>query len=92
MSYYGKKAQPRSANNNKSTVAELRKGKYIADRKHRNKYLDDYIRDDYLKEDYSRMYYELLATYMRGKLNEEIAKAEQHVEELRALANRNHRE
>ena len=53
MSYYGKKAQPRSANNNKSTVAELRKGKYIADRKHRNKYLDDYIRDDYLKEDYT---------------------------------------
>ncbi len=54
MSYYGKKAQPRSANSNKSTVAELRKGKYIADRKHRNKYLDDYIQDDYLKEDYTR--------------------------------------
>ena len=54
--------------------------------------LKDQIADNYLKEDYSRMYYELLATYMRGKLNEEIAKAEQHVEELRALANRNHRE
>lgn len=54
--------------------------------------LKDQIADNYLREDYSRMYYELLATYMRGKLNEEIAKAEQHVEELRALANRNHRE
>jgi uncharacterized protein YicC (UPF0701 family) len=54
--------------------------------------LKDQIADGYLKEDYSRMYYELLATYMRENLNEEIAKAEQHVEELRAWANGNNRE
>lgn len=50
--------------------------------------LKDMIADSYLKQDLNRMYYEMAAEYMPEKINDEIARTQQHLDELRALANR----
>ena len=50
--------------------------------------LKDLIADSYLKEELNRMYYEMAAEYMQEKINDEIARTQQRLDELRALANR----
>ncbi|MBO6254116.1 MAG: hypothetical protein J6O49_10755 [Bacteroidaceae bacterium] len=48
--------------------------------------LKDMVADSYLKQDLNRMYYELAAEYMQERLNDEIERTQQHLEELKALA------
>lgn len=48
--------------------------------------LKDMVSDSYLKQDLSRMYYEMVAEFMPERLNDEIERTQQHLEELKALA------
>ena len=48
--------------------------------------LKDMVADSYLKQDLNRIYYELAAEYMPERLNDEIERTQQHLEELKALA------
>jgi hypothetical protein len=50
--------------------------------------LKDMIADSYLRQDLNRMYYEMAAEYMQERINDEIARTQQHLDELKALANK----
>ena len=53
--------------------------------------LKDMVADSYLKQDLNRMYYEMVAEYMPERLRDEIERAQKHLEELKALAEKDER-
>lgn len=53
--------------------------------------LKDMVADSYLKQDLNRMYYEMVAEYMPEGLRDEIERAQKHLEELKALAEKDER-
>lgn len=53
--------------------------------------LKDMVADSYLKQDLNRMYFEMVAEYMPERLRDEIERAQQHLEELKALVKKDER-
>lgn len=49
--------------------------------------LKDMVADSYLKQDLNRMYYEMAAKYLPERIDDEIARTQQRLDELKAFVN-----